>query len=325
MKVKFWGVRGSIPQPTSEYIRTEKYGGNTTCLVVEFEDHTIIFDAGTGINAYGHNCGKRKDFMLIFTHFHHDHVHGFPFFLPIFLPERRIHFYSPKIIKNHLSMILENEFDPPVFPYRFENTISIKYFSILAQIDSIRLLKVNSMSDFRESMIEAGFGEGEISSKSHEFPNWKNVHCVVHRKLPKLPNEIARIDIMENLAHPNSGTYIYKVSTDEKSFVFATDIEGKVGGSTRLVNFCKDVDYLIHDAQYTPEEYLKFQDFGHSNYEMACDHAIQSNVKTLYLTHHDPWSSDDDLDELGKQAEKYIKEKGGEHIKVIVAKEGDTF
>ncbi len=325
MKITFWGVRGSIPQPTSKFIRTEKYGGNTTCLAIEFDDHTIIFDAGTGINSYGHNSKEKKYFMLIFTHFHHDHVHGFPFFLPIYLPNRVIHYYSPHIINIPVYDILEEQFNPPLFPYRFENTISEKVFTILDQIDSIRLLKISNEKEFIESYKAAGCDDEFIKERMSDFPEFKNVHIVIHKSIPTLPYECGRIDIMENLAHPNYGSYIYKVSSENKSVVFATDIEGKVGGSARLISFSKNVDFLIHDAQYLPEEYVKFQDFGHSTYEMACDHAIASNVKALYLTHHDPWSSDETLDKMEEKAANYLKEKGRSDIIVKVAKEGDTF
>lgn len=324
MKATFWGVRGSIPQPTSKHIVTEKYGGNTTCLTIEFDNHTLIFDAGTGINAYGRNCGKRKHFMLIFTHFHHDHVHGFPFFLPIYLPNRIIHYYSPKLIKNSLYKVLESEFDPPFFPYRFENTIVRKIFSVIDHMDSIRLLNIKDESQFKECLVASGYEDAFLEEILEEFPNWENTHLVANVSLPKLPYETARIDVMENLAHPNVGSYIYKVRSENKTIIFATDIEGKVGGSHRLIKFCENADVLIHDAQYFPEDYPRFQDFGHSTYEMACDHAIKANVKKLYLTHHDPWSSDEKLDELQSRAEKYIKEQGG-NLEVKVAMEGEIF
>ncbi len=324
MKITFWGVRGSIPQPTSQFINTFKYGGNTTCLTIEFDKHSLIFDAGTGINGYGKNCGNRKNFILLFTHFHHDHVQGFPFFLPIFLPNRIIHYYSPLIIKAPLYEVLDSEFDPPFFPYRFENTMSEKIYMTLTQTDSVRLLDINSKEDFSKAFKQAGYEEGFIDEKLMEFPDYKNIHLIVNKSAPKLPYEVARIDVMENLAHPNSGTYIYKIATEKKSVVFATDIEGKVGGSSKLIEFAKDTDFLIHDSQYFPEEYLRFQDFGHSTYEMACENALRSNVKTLFLTHHDPWSDDEKLDLMENKAQEYMKKIGG-NITVKVAREGETF
>jgi phosphoribosyl 1,2-cyclic phosphodiesterase len=324
LKITFWGVRGSIPQPTSQYIKTEKYGGNTTCLSVELEKHTLIFDAGTGINGYGRNCGNRKNFILLFTHFHHDHVQGFPFFLPIFLPNRIVHYYSPMIIKVPLYEVLDSEFDPPFFPYRFENTMSGKIYMTLTQVDSIRFIKAENKKQFLEAFMEAGYEESFLDEKLIEFPDFINAHLIVNKSQHKLPYEVARIDVMENLAHPNSGTYIYKILTDDKSMVFATDIEGKVGGSSKLINFSKDVDFLIHDSQYFPDEYLKYQDFGHSTYEMACDNALRANVKKLFLTHHDPWSDDQKLDLMEKEAQEYMNKIGG-NIEVRVAREGMSF
>ncbi|HON56324.1 MAG TPA: MBL fold metallo-hydrolase, partial [bacterium] len=87
MRIKFWGVRGSIPTPGKT---TVKYGGNTSCIEVETDSGvTIIFDAGTGIRELGFDLLKRKkpiSAYVLFSHTHWDHIQGFPFFVPIFIP-----------------------------------------------------------------------------------------------------------------------------------------------------------------------------------------------------------------------------------------------
>ncbi len=93
MRLTFYGVRGSIPSPGPEFI---KYGGNTACVHIELNDGTdIILDAGTGIKKLGQKLIKQEgDIHLLLTHNHWDHIQGFPFFTPIYQPNRNI-FITP--------------------------------------------------------------------------------------------------------------------------------------------------------------------------------------------------------------------------------------
>jgi len=87
MKLTFWGVRGSIPTPGKHTVR---YGGNTPCLELRLDDdRLIIFDAGTGIRSFGDyliNKGESVKAHLFISHPHWDHIQGFPFFKPAFIP-----------------------------------------------------------------------------------------------------------------------------------------------------------------------------------------------------------------------------------------------
>lgn len=116
-KVKFWGVRGSIACPSPNHV---VYGGNTSCIEVTVNGHTIIFDAGTGIRNLGHEFLKRDDqerfAYLLLTHTHWDHINGFPFFAPIFNPA-----YSFEIMAGHLKGasvkdVLATQMAQPMFP-----------------------------------------------------------------------------------------------------------------------------------------------------------------------------------------------------------------
>ena len=93
MKLTFYGVRGSIPTPGAEYA---KYGGNTACCHIELNDGTdIILDAGTGIKKLGEKLARKdNELHLLLTHNHWDHIQGFPFFVPIYQPGRKI-FVTP--------------------------------------------------------------------------------------------------------------------------------------------------------------------------------------------------------------------------------------
>ncbi|MBU1095709.1 MAG: MBL fold metallo-hydrolase [Ignavibacteriae bacterium HGW-Ignavibacteriae-2] len=92
MKIKFYGTRGSIPVCEKDF---QKYGGNTTCLYVRMNNRIIIIDAGTGIRSLGKELIDSEDSIyneiyLAFSHFHWDHIQGFPFFLPAYDISRKL-------------------------------------------------------------------------------------------------------------------------------------------------------------------------------------------------------------------------------------------
>ena len=96
MKLTFWGVRGSLPVPGEE---TVIYGGNTTCLEVEGLNGDInIVDAGTGIRKLGNDLMRRMNgkvkVSLLLTHGHWDHIQGFPFFIPAYVPSCTLDIYG---------------------------------------------------------------------------------------------------------------------------------------------------------------------------------------------------------------------------------------
>jgi len=84
MRIKFYGVRGSLPVSGREFL---KYGGNTICLRIFREDvnRIAIIDAGTGIRKLGKeiiNNGLNQNIInILFSHFHWDHIQGLPFLL----------------------------------------------------------------------------------------------------------------------------------------------------------------------------------------------------------------------------------------------------
>lgn len=89
MKLKFYGVRGSIPTPGAN---TSKYGGNTVCLTLQSnEGNRIIFDCGTGLRVLGEEIKTSEDAIyILLSHNHWDHIQGFPFFIPAYNPKQQI-------------------------------------------------------------------------------------------------------------------------------------------------------------------------------------------------------------------------------------------
>lgn len=116
MKVRYWGVRGSIPCPGTSTLRL---GGNTSCVEVSADGETIILDAGSGIRALGSRLmkeGKPVRASLFFTHVHHDHIQGLPFFVPAFLPTTQLKIYGERKGDFGIREIISGVMTAPFFP-----------------------------------------------------------------------------------------------------------------------------------------------------------------------------------------------------------------
>ena len=113
--VDFWGVRGSVPSPGPTTIR---YGGNTSCVSITADNKILILDAGTGIRNLGSAIISKPDLeiFVIVTHSHWDHIQGFPFFTPIYQPNRPVHMFPTLHKKNVVLASLIDQMDGAHFP-----------------------------------------------------------------------------------------------------------------------------------------------------------------------------------------------------------------
>lgn len=130
------------------------------------------------------------------------------------------------------------------------------------------------------------------------------------------------------LSHPNGG-YGFMFLESGRRFVFLTDNElGLVhpGGldRDRYVEICREADLLIHDAQYTDDEYRKTRGWGHSTFREAVDLALDAQVKKLCLFHHDPDRNDDELDVIVANCRRYVADMGSS-LEVVGVHEGDEY
>ena len=274
LRIKFWGVRGSYPAPGTE---TVKYGGNTASVEIRAGERTILLDAGTGIIPLGRELvwttpalagGAREragEIMLLFSHLHHDHIQGFPFFVPAYMPATRLHIFGPDSTHETLAHVLEQNQSAATFP------VKLRDMSATKEIQSVQ-----------ESQIIV----------------WDEAGVRVAESTSGLGSDAVVIRIHKSYAHPG-GVYVYRITWRGKSVVYATDTEGYVGTDRRLVQFAKDADVLIHDAQYLEAHYRgqlagfpATQGYGHSTATMACEVAFASKARQLILFHHDPSYSD---------------------------------
>lgn len=281
-KVKFWGVRGSYPIANKDYL---KYGGNTSCVEVIAGPHRIILDGGTGIIPLGDKIFKEyissaentedrtpMKVTVLLSHVHQDHIQGLNFFKPI------------NVLNTQFSLFGYSGFDTGL-----DETLSELIYGKSFPINLYDITADLGIADITETDVI-------ILNKENERPVVKRITNTTEIK-PKKDEVI--ISCMKSNSHPNYGVMCFKISYQNKTLVYATDTECYFGGSKKLELFAKDADLLIHDSQYTTEDYLSTaapkQGFGHSTFNMAFETASASNVKNMAFYHFDPSYNDEKL------------------------------
>lgn len=283
-KVKFRGVRGSYPCANKRFMQ---YGGNTSCVEVQVGGHLIILDAGTGLIDLGEELLKdyiisgdsvstRKpiEATLLFSHIHQDHIIGFTFFAPNHIPTTKLNVFG-----------------------------AVNYNESLA--DELAQLLFTKSFPIDLGDIAANLNICDIN----------DTECIVlrHGQDPIIRNLVDDFEAKEDdvvitsyksYAHPQEGVIIYRIEYKGKSLVYATDKETYFGGDKKLANFARGCDLLIHDSQYTTEDYLNphapKQGFGHSTFDMALESQDYCHAKKLIFFHYDPGYDDDKLNSISK-------------------------
>jgi ribonuclease BN (tRNA processing enzyme) len=242
----------------------------------------MIFDAGTGIIGLGKELLKNNQgplrLNLFLSHTHHDHLSGFYFFDPLFHRRNRINIFGPGSGKRSLAETLRVAMEPALFPIGLDALDARKSIWSLVGGESIelrdnrqtpRIIKIVSLSDN------------------------DNPHPVILTH--------------NSPAHPN-GVILYRVFFQHKSVVYATDLEETPGGYPDVIEFARDADILIHDAQYLESEYTSAANprkgWGHSTVESATEVAKKAGIKRLVLFHHEPTHDDRCIDQILKLARR---------------------
>lgn len=301
-RVKFRGVRGSHTVSSSN---TLNYGGNTSCIEVNVHGHTVIIDAGTGIIELGNDIlrdyiasGTREssridiNTTILFSHTHFDHICGLPFFKPAFVDNSKITMFGPDTDNNYFEDIITNFIYTPYFPVNFDDFTADIEIQSLNIAETILLYPNNPIPEVRK---------------------------LSYAEINNLPENTVVISAIKSQAHPKDGVLIFKIEFMGKKMIFASDIEGYIGGDVKLINFARNADLLIHDAQYTYGDYASTvspkQGFGHSTPEIAAEVARIANVKQLAIYHMDPSYNDEAVEAMETNTKKYFPN-------TIAAKEG---
>ena len=300
MLVKFWGVRGSIPSPGSQ---TVKYGGNTSCIQLLFDpgDRQMIIDAGSGIRDLGRHLlatiknGQPRKADLFLTHTHLDHIIGFPFFAPLFNPDWSLNVYGPLTCEDDdLETVLGTQLSYRYFPVR-QTELSAKV----------------TYTNLPEGHLDLGDGI-KLSTTYLNHP----LLCLAYR-FEYDGRKVCTAYDTEPFLNP------FSADPDDPASTEAMVLEGElaaVEANQRLESFVRGADILIHDAQYTAEEYEAHSvGWGHTAIEDAIELAERAEVKQLILFHHDPQRSDAQLDEFQKS---YCEAGKVSNLKVAFAREG---
>lgn len=261
--VKFWGTRGSLPTPASW---TRVYGGNTPCVEIRFDETIFICDAGSGIRELGKDLLERKPparhFHLLISHTHWDHIQGFPFFAPVYLPTIRIHVYGKGVGQTSPYQLLSGQMASEYFPVSFR--------------------------DLGASIVDDHLDEGQKEIEGvtvRSFPLNHPGGCLGY-SFEKDGRKIVYATDNELEIWPDDVFPDYQNSGPLRRF------------SEALAQAMSNADLLILDAQYTDEEYAKKKKWGHSSCYSATDLAIQAKARTLALFHHDPESTDRSVDQM---------------------------
>lgn len=292
MKIKFWGVRGSIASPGIDKVR---YGGNTTCIEVETDTgDIIILDAGTGIRNLGLELKKKNplEVSIFITHTHWDHILGFPFFVPIYSSKNKINVYGSydPINRKSFKDIIDVLMQPDYFPVSFKELKA----------------KINYIDLFHGKRIEIS-DTTSVTAFHMNHP----VLCLGYKVTCNGKSVFFSGD------HEPLGN-IYK--SDEEEY---TDYQDYIERQREeFIRFISGVDVLIFDSAYTEDEYGRRVGWGHSTHEKACRIAELSGVKTLFLTHHQTDRSDDELDLIYKEV---LEKFGGKGYDIKMAVEGEEF
>ena len=287
-KLRFWGVRGSIPTPGDS---TLKYGGNTSCVELRADGEIIILDAGSGIRQLGRQLtAEYKELpinvTLLISHTHWDHIQGFPFFIPAYDPKNQVRIIGYEGASKGLSATLQSQMESPYFPITMQQMPGH--------------LAVEELKNF-EFMI------GAVKVQA-AFLNHPGI-CVGYR-FTTSGGSVCYVPDNE----PYSRLRTRGGNSDELlSFAQKED--------EKFIEFIRGADVLIMDSQYDANEYESYIGWGHGCVDDVVGLAVIAGVRQLYLFHHDPDHDDEQIEQMTEWARE-LAAMHGSTLQVDAAREG---
>jgi len=269
-RLKFWGVRGSIPAPGPS---TAFIGGNTSCIEVRADGEIIVLDAGTGIRLLGRSLaeefqGSPLNLSLLISHTHWDHIQGFPFFAPAYQKQNHLRIIGAEESGRHLAAILEAQMHSAYFPIAMEQLPGNVVF---------------------EDLQKGGFSVGPIRVRAFRC---NHPGMTVGYRLDTSAGSIAYIPDNESFHHPHQSEEPPEVR--EAAFL----------------EFIHGVDILLLDSQYEESEFPEHRGWGHGCLEEVVELAIKAEARRLFLFHHDPDHDDARIASFVQTAWRIANEAG---------------
>ncbi len=293
MKIRFWGVRGSIASPGPKTVR---YGGNTTCIEIRTDaEELIIIDAGTGIFPLSQTLLNQLPLTanVLITHSHWDHIQGLPFFVPNFIPGNvlRLHGAFDPVSGNGIEQVMSVQLQYSYFPVREAELKARMEYVTLTPGQEFRI-GTATVTPFllNHPVINFGYriesaGKSVFFTGDHEPPY--NIYAPADEEHAE-----------------------YQQFVDEKANAISDAMRG--------------VDVLIADSSYTANEYAAKQGWGHGTFGSSFAYARQARARVLFCTHHEPTRSDDALElAFGEELLASPSQPGDPEIRL--ACEGETF
>ena len=283
--IKFRGTRGSYPTPKNNFL---EFGGNTACVEVRCGKQLIILDAGTGIIDIGIDEIKNQiisqektphQTTIFLSHIHQDHIQGLQFYKPLFMHSSTINLFGLNTNEENLKDTLKTILFDKVFPLGLDDISSNFNINNFSQNDIIVISQNGKITkyDVLDENIKTNYDDIIVYS-------------------------------YKTTAHPKCGCLCIKVCYKGKTLVYATDKESYIGADKKFIQFAYGCDCLIHDAQYTYQDYINpiqpKQGYGHSTFEMAIETAQMSKAKKLFFFHYDPDYDDNKLSMLENEFSK---------------------
>lgn len=294
--LRFWGVRGSYSAPFASHLGV---GGNTSCVEIRVDDHVLLCDAGTGIIPFGNEIMRQdriRELLIILTHYHWDHICGLPFFVPAFMPDWKIHFFGPGHSRKDIEEHVSAQMRAPYFPVGTEMW--------LANVDYLEHPPPGER--LRYGPIEFGFQSVHHPGTTFGY----RIRVKDKTILYVSDNECLFLDKSIRQQYGDFSSEEQELLTEMQREEYDSEI--------RLI---QGADILIHDAQYTPDDYKKKRGWGHSCYIDVVNTAIDAGVKELFLYHHDPNYNDEMVQKIYEHALRIIEERNSS-LKCHVAREG---